>query len=178
MEGGERMKKKIMGVFVFMLAIVMSITPVIAEPMKGQKVTAEMYVLGYSIVPGEEYSIELNNGGIQIERNLIVTYNPILLIIDGGVPLVGTLVSNVDTISNLDKETAVGHCDSVMSFSTAEGEFRGNYQTKQTEMFTPDWTLRMHCVLQGFGAFEGQTLQLSRTGPYPGAPSTGYLLKQ
>jgi hypothetical protein len=176
LEGGERMKKKIMGVFVFMLAIVMLVTPVMAEPTKGQKVTAEMSVLGYSMVPGEDYSFEVNNGGILIERNLIVTYN-LKLIIDGGDPLFGTLVSNVDTISNLDKETAVGHCDSVMSFSTAEGEFRGNYQTKQTEMFTPDWTLRMHCVLQGFGAFEGQTLQLSRTGPYPGAPSTGYLLK-
>ncbi len=171
------MNRKILGIAIFLLAVAILAIPVMAEPTEGQKVTAEMYVLGFSQVPSEDYRIKVNNGGIQIERNLIVTYDPILLIIDGGVPLVGTVVSNVNIISDLDRKTAVGHMDSVMSFSTPEGGFRGNLQTTQEEMFTPDWTLRMHCVLQGFGAFEGQTLCLSRAGPYPGAPSTGYLLK-
>jgi hypothetical protein len=177
LEGGERMNKKVVVIAVALMTIAMLATPVMAEPTKGQKVTAEMYVLGFSQVPGEDYSIKVNEGGIQIERNLIVTYDPILLIIDGGAPLVGTVVSNVDIISNFDKKTAVGHMDAVMLFSTPEGGFRGEWQTYQEGMFTPDWTLSIHCVLQGFGAFEGQTLCLSRTGPYPGAPSTGYLLK-
>jgi hypothetical protein len=171
------MNKKILGIAFALMFVAMMVAPVIAEPTRGQKVTAEMYVLGFSQVPGEDYSINANNGGIRTERNLIVTYDPILLIIDGGAPLMGTVVSNVDTISNLDKKTAVGHMDAVMSFLTSEGGFRGNIQTTQEEMFTPDWTLRMHCVLQGFGAYEGQTLYLNRTGPYPGPPSTGYLLK-
>ena len=172
------MNKKVLGIAVFLLAAAMLATPVLANPTKGQKVTAEMYVLGFSEDrTGEDYSINITNGGIYIERNIIVTYVPIYLIIDGGAPLVGTVVSNVDMIGNLDKKTAVGHMDAVISFSTPEGGFRGNIQTAQEEIFTPDWTLRMHSVLQGFGAFEGQTLCLSRTGPYPGAPSTGYLLK-
>ena len=172
------MNKKVLGIAVFLLAAAMLVTPVLAEPTRGQKVTAEMYVLGFSEDrTAEDYSINVNNGGIQIERNIIVTYVPIYLIIDGGAPWIGTVVSNVDMIGNLDKKTAVGHMDAVMTFSTPEDGFRGNIQTAQEEMFTADWTLRMHCVLQGFGAFEGQTLYLNRTGPYPGAPSKGYLLK-
>ena len=178
------MKKKISAIFVTLLVIAMLATTfvgsVIAEPTKGQKVPVEMYILGWSTAPGEGYSIETNNGGIQIERNLIVTYAPIVLVIDGGAPLVGTVVNNVDTISNLDKKTAVGLYDSVMSFSTPEGGFKGNMQANHKDMLTPEWTLKWHFVLQGYDAFEGQTLQMSREGPYPsppGTPVTGYLLK-
>lgn len=34
----------------------------------------------------------------------------------------------------------------------------------------------IHCVLQGFGSFEGQTLKLSYDGPYHGGDLTGFLL--
>jgi hypothetical protein len=172
--------KKVLGIAVLLLAVAMLATPVLAKPTKGQKVPVEWYILGFSSEPGEGYSIKTFDCGIQIRRNLIVTFDPILLVIDGSsTPLVGTVVNNVDGISNPAEGTALDVYKMDMSFSTGGG-FKGYSLAIHKEMFTPDWTLKWDIVLQGYGEFEGQTLWMSREGPYPsppGTPVTGYLLK-
>ena len=171
------MKKKILVVFVSMLVISMFVIPVMAEPTKGQKVSVRLRVLGYYSYEGEDYRDYTNNGGIRIRKNLMVVYDPLQLVFDDGSTLVGSAISNVDSISNLDKKTQVAHYDTVWSFVTPEGGFKGEMLAHHKNMRTPEWTLDWHFVLQGFGAFEGQTLQIRLNGPYPGSPATGYLLK-
>jgi hypothetical protein len=172
------MNKKVLGIVVFLLAAAMLAIPVMAEPAKGQKVPVRFRPLGYYSYEGEDYSDYTTNGGIQIRKNLIVVYDPLQLIfLDGGPTLGGNATITVDSISNLDKNTQIAHYNAVVLFETPEGGFKGEMQAHHKNMRTSEWTLDWHFVLQGFGAFEGQTLQIRLNGPYPGTPATGYLLK-
>ena len=165
---------------VSILAVAMLATPAMAEPTKGQKVPVRFRAVGYYSYEGEDYSDYTNNGGIRIRKNLIVVYDPLeLIFLDGGPTLVGIATINVDSTSNLDKGTQIAHYDAVVLFETPEGEggFKGEMLAHHKNMRTPEWTLDWHFVLQGFGAFEGQTLQIRLNGPYPGSQALGYLLK-
>jgi hypothetical protein len=62
--------------------------------------------------------------------------------------------------------------------------FAGNFELKMTGITKypgpinyPGVGESIHCVLQGFGTFEGQTLMLSYDGAYHGGDLTGFLLK-
>jgi hypothetical protein len=171
------MNKKIFGATIIFIIVATLATPVMAEPTEGQKVSVRLRVLGYYSYEGEDYSDYTNDGGIQITKNLIVVYDPLQLVIDGGPTLVGNATINVDSISNLDKNTQIAHYDAVVLFETPKGGFKGEMLAYHKNMRTSEWTLDWHFVLQGFGAFEGQTLQIRLNGPYPGTPATGYLLK-
>jgi hypothetical protein len=172
------MNKKIFGATIIFIIAATLAAPVIAEPTKGQKVSVRFRAVGYYSYEGEDYSDYTNNGGTQIRKNLIVVYDPLeLIFLDGGPTLVGNATINVDSTSNLDKNTQVAHYDAVVLFETPEGGFKGEMLAHHKNMRTPEWTLDWHFVLQGFGAFEGQTLQIRLNGPYPGSLATGYLLK-
>ena len=61
--------------------------------------------------------------------------------------------------------------------------FAGNFELKMTGITAypapinyPGVGEEIHCVLQGFGNFEGQTLMLSYAGPYHGGALTGFQL--
>ena len=62
--------------------------------------------------------------------------------------------------------------------------FAGNFESKLTNVITYPPPVygpggggeTIHCVLQGFGTFEGQTLMLSYDGPVHGGDLTGFLL--
>jgi hypothetical protein len=171
------MNKKIFGITtIFIIAAILA-TSVFAEPTKGQKVPVRLRVLGYYSYEGEDYSDYTNNGGIRIRKNLIVVYDPLKLVFEDGSALVGSAISNVDGVRNLNTDEGIDHYDTLWSFETPEGGFKGEMQAHHKNMRTAEWTLNWHFVLQGFGAFEGQTLQISLNGPYPGSPATGYLLK-
>jgi hypothetical protein len=172
------MNKKVFGIAVFLLAVAILAIPVMAEPTKGQKVPVRFLPLGYYSYEGEDYGDYTTNGGIQIRKNLIVVYDPLQLIfLDGGPTLVGNATITVDSISNLDKNTQIAHYNAVVLFETPEGGFKGEMLAHHKDMRTSEWTLDWHFVLQGFGAFEGQTLQIRLNGPYPGSQALGYLLK-
>ena len=111
---------------------------------------------------------------ISIKWKLIVLC---VLLVSLPVILVGNATINVDSISNLEKNTQIAHYDAVVLFETPEGGFKGEMLAHHKNMHTSEWTLDWHFVLQGFGAFEGQTLQIRLNGPYPGSLATGYLLK-
>jgi hypothetical protein len=177
LEGGEKMNMKIFGIIMTLIIGAILVTPVFAEPTKGQKVPVRFRAMGYYSYEGDDYSDYTNNGNIRIRKNLIVVYDPLWLVFENGSYLVGSAINNVDSIMNLDEKTEVSHYDSIVSFETPEGGFKGEMQAHHKNFHTPDWTLDWHFVLQGFGAFEGQTLQIRLNGPYPGTPATGYLLK-
>ena len=171
------MNKKVLGVVVALLTLAMLATPVLALPTQGLKLPARMLILGLEITPVADRT---TNGGILIISET-VTYPLILLIVDGEAPLAGTVVSFVNSVDNTNKFKKVAQYDLVMSFAAPEGGFEGNAEARLTSMYSPDWMLYIHCVLQGFGYFEGQTLQLSYNGPLTFDPVagawTGYILK-
>lgn len=172
------MNKKIFGATIIFIIVATLATPVMAEPTKGQKVPVRFRAVGYYSYEGEDYSDYTNNGGIRIRKNQIVVYDPLeLIFLDGGPTLVGNATINVDSVSNLDKMTQVAHYDAVVLFETPEGGFKGEMLAHHKNMHTSEWTLDWHFVLQGFGAFEGQTLQIRLNGPYPGSQAIGYLFK-
>lgn len=173
------MNKKVLGVAVLLLAVAMLATPVMAWPTRRQKVPVECYILGYTSEPGEGYFEKTFDCGIRLRLNLIVTYDPIHLVIDGSPYIVGKCANNVDDISNSAEGWSVAVYKMDMSFSTGGG-FKGYSLARHEQMFTADWTLNWDIVLQGYGTFVGQTLYMSREGHYPSAPGTplrGYLLK-
>ena len=173
------MKKKVVVIAVALMTIAMLAVPVMAEPTKGQKVPAKMYILGFYSEEGEGYSARTTNGGIVIVNNNIVVYDPILLFIgDNPVPLTGKVVSYVHSVDNTKQLSVVIQYDTDMSFSTSEGGFKGKMYARLTDMYTPDWYIKWNIVLHGYGAFEGQILQMSTASPYPNpVPASGYLLK-
>jgi len=145
-----------------------------AAPTKSQKVPVEMWVMGYSVGQGADYRIWfLCDGTIMQERNAIVTYDPILLLVDGSLTLFGSAVSVVDSMYNSHKGIGVNRYDTTWYFDG--GGFKGRMQAITTDFGSQ---VQGHCLLQGFGAFERQTLSLSYDGPIMSLdPWTGYLLK-
>ena len=177
------MNKKILGLTVALFAsvILFSAMPVRAEPTNGQKVPVTSIFFPPCEVPQEgdgrltAGGIFLSKGRVEIYRNnrLYIGNDPYLTVC---AYLVASGVSWNPTTEVMDI-----HWESVWYIST-EGSpdgFAGN--TKLTffgyDPNTKDWdSQKMHCVLHGFGAYEGQTLMLSYKG-LKSSVSTGYCLK-
>ena len=172
------MKKQVLVIAVVVVAIAMLATPVMACPTKRQKIPAEMSVLGFSAVPGESHRLWVSNCGIEIEKNLVITYDPILLAIDGETPLIGTSeCSKYIRISNTNKGKSIICYNMAWEFSTVDGGFKGKLFSKLWDENTDSPMIKLTAVLWGYGTFEGQTLQLSRVGLlYVPSPWTGYIL--
>ena len=154
----------------FMAAAVLA-TPVLAEPTAGQKVPATaMAIPSDSEVP--EYW--QTNGDIGQARGGEETYLLILNI--GGNPITPELVTLVfDEMINFKTDMFVRHYTTLDL--GADNGFAGNIQLKIYNYYAGvDVHYDIHCVLQGFGDFEGQTLMLSYEGPMP-LVWTGYCLK-
>jgi hypothetical protein len=159
---------------------VMMVTPVMACSNRMQKVPAQLLVLGFSAAPGDGYSLWTSKHGLEIEKNLVITYDPIQLIIDDEAPLIGTSESrNYRRISNINRGTSMICYDMVWSFPSAGGGFKGKLVSWIWDENTDSPTIMLSSVLRGYGAFEGQILKLSREGLlYVPGPWTGYLFKR
>lgn len=170
------MNKRFSITILVLLAVIMMINPVMAHRPKKQKIPAQMWVKGFSTAEGEGYCLWETRNGIIIEKNLIVTYDPILLIVDGNLP--GIAVSNTFRIANTNKGKSIIFYDTVWSFPVTGREFKGKMFAKLSDLDTASPMLDVTCVLRGSGAFEGQTLKLSLEGPlYAPLPWTGNLFK-
>lgn len=176
------MNKKIPGILVatFTLITLFSALPVMADPTKGQKVPAKYIVIPpYEIQDGEG---RLTNGGIFLSKGRVETYRNNLLFIGNNPPLTvcAVLVGTINSY-NTKTETLSMHWECIWYIST-EGSpdgFAGNIKLKffEYDAITHDWiSQKMHAVLQGFGAYAGQTLMLSYDGP-KSRVSIGYCLK-
>jgi hypothetical protein len=164
-------RKLLVVIAVTFMAVAMLTTPVIAEPTNGQKVpaTATAIPLG-----SEDPEYWLTNGDIGQARGGEETYLLILNI--GGTPLPSELVTLVfDEMINFKTDMFVRHYTTLDS--GLDNGFAGNIQLKIYNYYSGiDVHYDIHCVLQGFGVFEGQTLMLSYEGSLP-LTWTGYCLK-
>lgn len=173
------MNKKIFSAFVSSLVVVMVVSLLIGTAIAKQKVTAELQLTGQNIVLG---NIWTTNGGIQQQKDNTPTYYGNLIIGEDSYPVVIVCTSSV----TLNTETGyfVGHYDSVcyVSQEGSNSGFKGTINGKMYDFdplgFPPLTRAIIHCTLQGFGDFEGQTLKLSVDGDLIAYFTwTGYCIK-
>ena len=169
----KEVKRKLL-VAVLLTAVILAtpfIGTVMAEPTKGQKVPATAMAIPWD---SEDPEYWLTNGGIGQARGGEETYLLILNI--GGTPLPSELVTLVfDEMINFKTDKFVRHYTTLDS--GLDNGFAGNIQLKIYNYYSGiDVHYDIHCVLQGFGDFEGQTLMLSYEGAMP-LVWTGYCLK-
>jgi hypothetical protein len=173
------LKKKIMVTLVALMAAAILATPLVGMAMAKEKVDAELLVTGSNIVLGNVWT---TNGGIQQQKGNTPTYFGNLIIGEAPYPLVIVCTSSV----TLNTETGyfVGYYDSVcyVSQEGSDSGFKGIIIGKMYDFnpigFPPFTRAIIHCTLQGFGDFEGQTLKLSVDGDlFAYFTWTGYCIK-
>lgn len=164
-------RKFLVVMVVALMTAAVLVTPVMAEPTKGQKVpaTATAIPLG-----SEDPEYWRTNGDIGQARGGEQTLRMILNI--GGAPKPPVLVTVVfDEMINFKTDMFVRRYTTLDS--GLDSGFAGNIQFKIYNYYAGvDVHYDIHCVLQGFGDFEGQTLMLSYEGSMP-LVWTGYCLK-
>jgi hypothetical protein len=173
------LKKNMIVVFIALMAAAMLATPLFGIVMAKEKVDAELHVTGQDIVLGNVWT---TNGGIQQQKGNTPTYFGNLIIGEAPYPLVIVCTSSV----TLNTETGyfVGYYDSVcyVSQEGSDSGFKGIIIGKMYDFnpigFPPFTRAIIHCTLQGFGDFEGQTLKLSVDGDlFAYFTWTGYCIK-
>ncbi len=172
--GGERakMNKKALAITITLLAVAMLVAPVMAEPTKGLKVPATLAAAPQvgGAPPEKQW---MTNGGIVQTRGKQDDYYPIILTIGSDVYTNGYSTNFGNVVINLKTMVVNVRVLAVWTFEGIGG-FEGNIEMKLSAI---DGYYSIHCVLRGFGDFEGQTLMLSYDGPPVGAVWTGYCLK-
>ncbi|MBA4464326.1 MAG: hypothetical protein H2B01_09160 [Nitrosopumilaceae archaeon] len=162
------MKKNMIVLFVALMAAAMLATPLVGMVMAKEKVEAELLVTGQDIDLG---NIWTTNGGIQQQKGNTPTYYCNLILGEDTYPLVVACTSS----ATLNTETGyfVAFYDSVwyVGEEGADSGFKGMmigriYDFDTTGVFPPFSRIVIHCTLQGFGDFEGQTLKLSVDGNF------------
>jgi hypothetical protein len=172
------MNKKILGVFVVMLAFVMLATPVMAEPIKGLKVTASFTVIPPpTTTPGE---LRWTPSGVAHGKGLEEVYSAILIIDGTPYPASFVIVTQVGNW-NPQQETMIMRTKDIL-YIPSEGSPDGFSGMGTAKFYGWSWITHMwtsqkiNHVWHGFGSFEGQTLMLSYEGPIS-PTTTGYCLK-
>lgn len=164
------MNRKFLVMAVAFMAVAVLATPVMAEPTKGLKVpaTAAFIPLG-----SEDPEYWRTNGDIGQARGGQETYLLILNI--GGTINTEVVTAVFDEMINFKTDMFVRRYTS-LDLGLDDG-FAGNIKMKIHNYYAGvDVHYTGHCVLQGFGDFDGQTLMLSYEGPLPYL-WTGYCLK-
>ena len=179
------------------------ITPVLADPTSGQKIEVTQTTgstvttptvctrdgvtypyNGISTLTPEQQVAQRRDYGQILNAQLIIHYGT------GDVTLNGLSFNNYDRTINffgnypvLTGMMMVYHYDAIWEFQpqtglSEYGGFEGNINMLITDYNPgppPSYQVRFSCVLHGFGAFEGQTIQFTYSGP-TGQPWEGYLL--
>ena len=173
------MDRRVLAMAVLLLAVAMVATPVLAAPINGQKVSATLKFPTppkvTTLDPGET---TWTNGNVTHLRDRIINYT-FLLIIDGAPPITGYAITVRDGNGVPYKIGMTGYHEYYeFWFPTAGGGFEGRALNHITDATGPmSYDLSLHVVLHGTGAFEGQTLNLWRSGGPIGPGWLGYLLK-
>jgi hypothetical protein len=174
------MNKKISGIFVSLVCLVMLTIPAFASPTQGQKAAITLTWTNLNSV-----TIEVKISGNVVHRYLHVTWD-VELAIDGGPTLYGTSSGKREMLVVPQKDgrrlVVVDYCE--LSFPEEEGGFEGNalIMMEGFSLGPPQIWERSkgHGLLQGTGAFEGQTINAGRHWhPFGESQTiwTGYLLK-
>ena len=188
------MNKKLL-ILALSLLMLAAIAPVMADPTNGKKVPVVQIsgatitqptvcppngltypYNGLSRLTGQNHTAQRRDYGQILGATLII----------GETTLVGKSFNNYDRMINffgnypvLTGMMMVYHYDAIWDFPTAGGGFEGNINMVITD-YNPGppatYQAKFTTVLHGYGAFEGQTLQFTYSGP-SGQPWEGYLLK-
>ena len=173
------MNKKILCIFVSLLAVALLATPVYASPTKGNKVAV---TLTFSNRVGEVID-EWVSG--RVTHRLQINTWDVMLEIEGGPTYLGTAIDERKIAEVMQNNEVDRICRSYyeLSFPSAGGGFEGN-SLLIIDGFTgsppPLWDkTKVHYLFKGTGAFEGQTLNVGKTWTPFGGPlgAGGYLLK-
>ena len=146
----------------------------VAPVFAAEKISATFIPSAVSTTGG---TVNLTPSGIRHVNGAVRTATATLII--GTVVYTGSVRVDLDYIVNPIKGTTTQHYHKMtMTFPVQtglaqEGTFEG-VLTWTAELANPIATLAGHAVLQGAGAFEGQTLKLSNM--HTGGPFTGWLL--
>jgi hypothetical protein len=170
------MNKKILGVFVGLLAVAMLATPVIAKPTQGQKVAVTLTFTGQVSEP-----IEVRDTGVVEHRHGHVNWTLILAIQDGPTYM-GEAIDTERYVLTVPQENGnkiVFREIYEMWFPSAGGGFVGMASIMMDGVGNPPVVGKAHALLHGTGAFEGQTLNVGhhRALFSPPIQWDGYLLK-
>jgi hypothetical protein len=176
------MNKKVLGVFVSLLAVAMLATPVKAEPTQGQKVAVTLSFVG---VTGPPEIVDTMDSG-PVSHRLVHTTWVVVLEIENGPTFSGTAFDErtIVIVPQKDGTKQITKSHYEFSFPSEGGGFEGN-TLLILDGFTgpppPLWEKgKAYSLFQGTGAFEGQTLNFRHTwSPYVAGPIVwdGYLLK-
>lgn len=158
-----------------LLMLLAAVAPVMAEPAKKVPVTGTSTAVWY---PGPDAEYWITDGGILQFRGL-KTAGMTTINIPGSPSLVLKTSGDLFGMVNFKTGDGVMHCKSVWKYpavGTVVGTFEGEFTADTTGGYPATYST-MHCVLQGTGIFEGQTLMLSgeMTPPAPGLME-GFLL--
>jgi hypothetical protein len=176
------MNKKIFGIFVAVLAVVMLATPAFASPTKGNKVAVTLMLvrtgLPTDIDPPE-------TTGPITHAHISVDYEATIIFEDGYPDLVGTLATDRKVVQVPQKEGQKWIFTDYYEFTFGNGGFEGNAKViMDGVVFTATGMVweksRSNYLFHGTGDFEGQTLNFNHPwnpfgGGVPGTP--GYWLK-
>jgi len=173
------MRKKLILIPVLVLMLLAAATPVIAKPSDGQKVPA---ILKFPTPPKvttlDPGVLTWTKGNVSHLRDRIINYS-FLLIIDDAPPIAGYAIAERDGNGIPYKIGMTGYHEYYeFWFPTVGGGFEGRGLSHYFDFVSmSSYDLEIHVVLHGTGSFEGQTLNMWRTGGVVGPGWTGYLLK-
>ncbi|MCW4053324.1 MAG: hypothetical protein NWE84_00180 [Candidatus Bathyarchaeota archaeon] len=176
------MNKKVLVIAVALLFAVTMVTPMVSTVLAKEKVDAVLINTSAGpFVPGRTWT---TNGGIQQQKYNTRTYYAILTIGTDSYPVV--MPSTISATLNTETGYFVGIYYGVYYIPEegSESGFTGitiarmyNFDPSGST-FPPFTRVVIHCTLQGFGDFEGQTLKLSTDGDFFAYFTwTGYCVK-
>ena len=170
-----------------LLAVTFAAVPVLADKTDGQLVSVTQKFVSQigPIIPGERWRTD---SGIFQLRGWQYRYTARLTVGSTIYPLYS--VTTYDGVFNPNTGVVNLRYDVVWYWYTGPAPavsangFAGNFESKLTNVITYPPPVygpggggeTIHCVLQGFGTFEGQTLMLSYDGPVHGGDLAGFLL--
>jgi hypothetical protein len=194
------MNRKMILVPLIVILLLVAVTPAFAAPTNGRKIAAEQYpgstITAPTVCPrdGVTYPYTgtywFNDQGVVQRRDYgqVLAFTFVVHYATGDVTLKGLSFNNYDRLWKFavydpskplaqqvqTGSDAVYHYDAIWWFPTVNGGFEGNINLQIKDYAGPDMNIKTNCVLQGYGYFEGQTLQLSLNGPV-NVVWTGYL---
>ena len=170
------MNKKILVIFVALMAVAMLATPLVAmvtaEPSQGQKVPVTLQWTATGTT-----TLERNDTDGLSHRLLRTTWK-VKLFIDGSTtPIEGTAVSIRHVLWAYSKLQMAVY-DEYYELSFPTGGFEGNGHILLTDYAGgTNYDVRIHALFHGTGAYEGQTLNVGRDKGPASFEWEGYLLK-
>ena len=191
------MKKKMILIPILVLLMLFAVAPAMATPTNGQKVTASIASVRASYFgapypapitseryyePGHILNPTTPPAGYETFQSHASSYQSITMLrIGDNDPVTGFSCNeqqaeyNAKTHSIQIQYIAIWFIGSKGDLSSG---FAGNIETKAFNYVSPTYDrITIHCVMKGFGSYEGQTIMLSYDGANSAEPWTGYCLK-